>query len=76
MLVVAQIAIGAHGVSAGLTPLVRGLHLAGAAAVWAAVIVLLGLVARARLAARSAPSSPSAEGARERRAPYAPLRGY
>jgi heme A synthase len=45
-LVVAQLTIGAVGVSTGLGPLTRGLHLAGAAAVWSTTVALATLVTR------------------------------
>jgi heme A synthase len=45
-LVVAQIGIGAIGVTTGLPAVVRGFHVAGAAAVWATAVVLAALVAR------------------------------
>ena len=58
--VVAQIAIGAVGVSTGLPALIRGLHLAGAAAVWASAITLVGLLTRARAVAPVAQGEHSA----------------
>ncbi len=49
--VVLQIAFGATLVTTGLPALVRGLHLAGAAAVWASAVVLVSLLTRARAVA-------------------------
>ncbi len=63
ILVAAQIAIGAVGVSTELPALVRALHVAGAAAVWAAAVVLVCLVARAH-AEMPVPASAAAVGAR------------
>lgn len=51
VVILAQIVVGALGVTSGLTPLVRGLHLAGAAAVWAFAVLTLALAARAGQAA-------------------------
>src|SRR3954471_7011177 len=56
--VLLQIGFGVTLVSTGLPALVRGLHLAGAAAVWACAIVLIGLLTRSRaLAAETAADS-------------------
>lgn len=48
--VAAQVSIGAASVIFGLPALLRGAHVAGAAAVWAATIALLALEARRRRA--------------------------
>jgi protoheme IX farnesyltransferase len=48
VLVLAQVAIGAVTVSTGPRPLLQGLHVAGATAVWASMVVLAALVARCR----------------------------
>jgi heme A synthase len=65
--VVLQIGIGVALVSSGLPPLVRGLHLAGAAAVWASATVLVGLLTRSRAllprAAQDARGDPARAGA-------------
>ncbi|HLI29432.1 MAG TPA: COX15/CtaA family protein [Chloroflexota bacterium] len=75
LLIGAQIAIGAFGVSHGLTPLARGLHLAGAAAVWAVAVLLAGLVSRATAAADGA-AQPAAQAPRGEIAHRAPVQGY
>jgi heme A synthase len=70
-LTLAQITIGAAGVSHGLTPLLRGLHLAGAAAVWAAAVLLVAIISRP-LAAEAAAQAPVPGEIAQR----APVRGY
>jgi heme A synthase len=47
-LVVVQIAIGVVGVTSGLPEVVRGLHVAGAAAAWACAVALSALLTRSR----------------------------
>ena len=73
LLTAAQIAIGAVGVSHGLTPLVRGLHLAGAAAVWSTTVLLAALVYRLRA---GAPWVAPAVESRGEVAHRAPVQGY
>src|SRR5829696_902224 len=75
-LVVAQIAIGAIGTATGLTPLVRGLHLASAAAVWGVAVLLAALVARGAPAAAPLASGESAAASTAEIVRGAPVRGY
>ena len=56
--VLAQIAIGALAVILGLPAALRGAHVAGAAAVWAATIALVSLEARRRWSPAGAPGRP------------------
>jgi heme A synthase len=60
-LVVVQIAIGAIAVSTGLPVLVRGLHVAGAAAVWACAVTLAALLTRTRALGTAAVEASSAQ---------------
>jgi heme A synthase len=57
--IVAQITIGAVGVSSGMLALIRGLHVAGATAVWLSAVYLTALSQRSITS-----SQPSAEAAR------------
>jgi heme A synthase len=75
VLALAQIVVGAVGVSTGLPVLIRGLHLAGAAAVWSAVVWLAALVARQPLPAPAADATTRAHPGTEI-AHGAVLRGY
>ena len=54
--VLIQLAIGAIAVSIGVPPLLRGLHVAGATAVWASIVALTALAIRSRSGALGAPS--------------------
>ncbi|HEY7062176.1 MAG TPA: COX15/CtaA family protein [Chloroflexota bacterium] len=72
--VVVQITIGAIAVSTGLPALVRGLHLAGAAAVWASATVLVCLLTRARALAPLAAGTPDHGARRNGHAPTGALR--
>jgi heme A synthase len=72
--VVLQIGFGAMLVSMGLPALVRGLHLAGAAAVWASAIVLVCLLTRSRTLASLAVEAAHGDPARDRHARAGALR--
>jgi heme A synthase len=72
--VLLQIGFGAALVSMGWPPLVRGLHLAGAAAVWASAIVLDGLLTRTRALAPRAVADAAGAPARHDPTPAGALR--
>jgi heme A synthase len=72
--VVLQIGIGAMAVSTGLPAVVRGLHLAGAAAVWASATVLVCLLTRARALSPLAVGAGRGDAARNGHAPAGALR--